>query len=116
MLMLNAMGRPGAVACISGDGGESRIFGSVKFYQKRCGVLVVADISGLPEDGFFAFHIHEGGNCCGEGFPNTGGHYDPSHGVHPDHAGDLPPLLACGGNAFLAVQTGRFRLEDVIGR
>ena len=35
---------------------------------------------------------------------------------HPCHTGDLPPLLAWDGRAFLIVRTGRFRLADVIGR
>jgi Cu-Zn family superoxide dismutase len=32
------------------------------------------------------------------------------------HAGDLPPLLACNGEAYLAVLTGRFRVKDVMGK
>ena len=80
--------------------------------------MVVADIRGLPESdaGFFAFHIHEGGDCGGEGFADTGGHYDPCGMPHPRHAGDLPPLLSCHGKAHLAVLTNRFSVSDIIGR
>ena len=79
---------------------------------------MVADINGLPdsETGFFAFHIHEGDNCCGIGFPNTGGHFNPDGAAHPRHAGDLPPLLSNNGKAYSQVLTGRFRVNDIIGR
>ena len=92
--------------------------GTVRFISRKNGTLVVAEISGLPaaDTGFFAFHIHEGGNCSEPGFPNTGSHYNPDDRNHPLHAGDLPPLLSSGGSAYLAVMTGRFRVKDVIGR
>ena len=110
-------GKPAAVACIRGKR-DSSVSGSVQFFCRRKGTLVVAELSGLPESetGFYGFHIHEGGNCRGEGFANTGGHYDPAGQPHPNHAGDLPPLLAWGGNAYMAVLTGRFCPEEVIGR
>lgn len=111
--------RPDAVARLRGGEEASRIWGEVKFYQTRSGVLVIADVSGLPEgdgEGFFALHIHEGDSCGGEGFAATGGHYNPTGALHPRHAGDLPPLLSCGGRAYLAVRTDRFRVQDVVGR
>jgi len=110
-------GQPVAQACIRGKR-DSCITGTVLFYSHGGGTVIVADLCGLPETetGFFGFHIHEGGNCRGEGFSNTGGHYDPGDQPHPMHAGDLPPLLGCHGKAYLAVLTGRFRPEEVIGR
>lgn len=103
-----------AIACISGSG----IRGRVRFYTTDCGVLVFAEIQGLPESdsGFFALHIHEGSDCGGEGFSDTGGHYNPAGKMHPEHAGDLPPLLSRSGRALLAVETDRFQICDVIGR
>ena len=109
---------PDAIAMVHGDIAAC-LTGTVRFFQTRDGVLVEAEISGLPKGhktGIFALHIHEGGDCGGEGFSNTGGHYNPSDTPHPDHAGDLPPLLSCNGRAYLAVLTNRFRLPDVIGR
>lgn len=44
------------------------------------------------------------------------GHYNPNHTEHPNHAGDLPPLLSNNGYAFLGFYTNRFHPEDVIGR
>lgn len=98
-----------AAACIQGDG----IRGTVRFCPRQSGVMVVAEIIGL-KDGFHGFHVHEGTACTGEAFSNTLSHY--GSGSHPDHAGDLPPLLSCGGYAYLAVWTDRFRLRDIIGR
>ena len=92
--------------------------GTVKFIPRKNGTLVIAEISGLPatDTGFFAVHIHEGGNCSGFDCPNTGSHYDMDNQDHPVHMGDLPPLLSNGGTAYLAVMTGRFRIKDIIGR
>lgn len=107
-----------AQASICGDGNHPNLRGTVRFFPCGRGTMVVARVQGLPdsERGFFGFHIHEGGDCRGQDFPNTGGHYDPVGNTHPRHAGDLPPLLGAGGRAYLAVLTDRFRLEDIIGR
>lgn len=113
--MKHSFGIPAAAACIRGDGG---ICGEVTFFAQRNGTLVAADIRGLPDSdtGFFAWHIHEGGDCRGSGFSDTGSHFNPRRQPHPRHAGDLPPLLSCGGKAHMAVVTERFRVQDVIGR
>ena len=58
---------PEATAKIRGGS----IRGETAFYQLPCGVLVRAEISGLPEGApvcggrIFGFHIHEGGSCTG---------------------------------------------------
>ena len=101
-----------AVAEIYGGG----ISGTVYFTPQAAGVLVTAQLSGLPRDGFFAFHIHEGPSCSGAGLADTKGHFNPTGAAHPDHAGDLPPLLSCNGSAYLSVLTDRFALEDILGR
>lgn len=107
-----------AMALIHGDTEHPDLRGTVRFFQKDSCVLIVARIHRLPETqtGFFGFHLHTGVNCTGENFSGTAGHYDPGIQPHPSHAGDLPPLLDCGGNAYLAVETDRFRLCDVLGR
>jgi Cu-Zn family superoxide dismutase len=96
-----------AVAEVSGNG----IKGTVWFGQRQDGVLVTAEINGLPHDGFYAFHIHEGSAC-----DDSGGHFNPAGVPHPEHAGDLPPLLACKGRAFLSVLADRFCVEDIMNR
>ena len=108
-----------AVARITGGAEAPQLSGCVEFYQENRWVLVVARISGLPEEsetGFFGFHIHQGRDCSGTGFSGTEGHYNPMGQAHPEHAGDLPPLIRCQRNAYLSFMTDRFSVSEVIGR
>lgn len=116
--MMNQYGYPSAIAYVKGGGENPNLTGTVKFFQRYSGTLVVAEITGLPnsDTGIFAFHVHEGDSCDGEGFPGTGTHYNSTDAPHPKHKGDLPPLLGNDGRAYLAVFTNRFRPADVIGR
>lgn len=109
---------PSAKAIMRGGEDAPELRGEVLFFQEKCSVLVSARVFGLPQNdsGFFALHIHEGENCGGEDFADTGGHYNPEDAPHPMHAGDLPPLLSCGGCAYMDVKTDRFRVENIIGR
>ena len=109
---------PAAVAHVRGSEAHPDIRGCVRFRQMDGGVLVTAEIRGLPGgDGIFAFHIHNGSGGTGEGpFACVGGHYDPAGRPHPDHAGDLPPLFGNRGYAYLSVFTDRFTVDEVIGR
>ena len=110
---------PDAVAQIRGGVEVPKLSGCIRFYQQKGCVLIVAEILGLPreiETGFFGFHIHQGENCSGTDFSGTGSHYNPADQVHPKHAGDLPPLMCCRGNAYLAVKTDRFTVHDIIGK
>ena len=109
---------PDAVAQIQGGVEVPQLSGCVQFYQQKDCVLIVAEIFGLPksETGFFGFHIHQGESCSGTDFSGTGSHYNPVDQVHPKHAGDLPPLMCCRGNAYLAVKTNRFTVHDIIGK
>lgn len=111
-------GRPDAIAYLRGGKDYPEIRGVVRFYQRADGVLVEVRVRGLPrtETGFFAFHIHAGGSCAGEGFPESGGHFDPGHATHPNHAGDLPPLLGDFGRAYMQVLTGRFHVGEILGK
>ena len=110
---------PDAVAEIRGGMETLQLTGCVEFFQENGCVLIVARISGLPmenETGFFGFHIHQGESCSGIDFSGTGSHYNPTEQAHPKHAGDLPPLLACQGSAYLSVKTDRFSVNEIIGR
>lgn len=110
---------PDAVARICGGIEAPQISGCVQFYQENGSVLIEARISGLPrksETGFFGFHIHQGKDCSGSDFSGTGSHYNPTDQSHPKHAGDLPPLLECHGNAYLSLRTDRFSVREIIGR
>ena len=107
-----------AQATVRGGKEHQNLHGTVRFLPRGNATLVVAEICGLPESetGFFAFHIHEGDDCCGEGFSDTKGHYNPCSRDHPCHAGDLPPLLSCGGRAEMTVLTKRFSVSDILGK
>lgn len=90
---------PAAIAWVRGGDAAPNLSGLVKFYQTPySGVLVEAEIFNLPnkqEPGstdFYAMHIHQNGDCSDD-FTKTGDHYNPSGEPHPDHAGDLLPLL-----------------------
>ena len=110
---------PDAVARLVGGEEAPQLSGCVQFYQESGCVLIEVKTSGLPktnEMGFFGFHIHQGRNCSGAGFSGTEGHYNPLSRGHPEHAGDLPPLLWCKGNVHLSVKTERFSVDEIIGR
>lgn len=116
---------PVASAIIRGSTAYPEIKGTVVFRQTPRGVLVSAEILGLPISdstcggNFFGFHIHEGDTCAqsqAEPFPDTLGHYNPNACPHPFHAGDLPPLISSGGIAVSVCLTDRFSLNDVIGK
>lgn len=107
-----------AYSHIEGGNGFECLSGKIEFYQSKDGVWVVANVKGLPENetGFFALHIHEGSSCEGVNFSETGSHYNPYNVKHPLHSGDLPPLLSNDGNAYMAVKTNRFTVNEVIGK
>lgn len=118
-------GRAQAAADVTGSESCPGISGAVRFYQTGEGVIVWAEIRGLPhselpcQERIFGFHIHEGGDCGGnrdDPFANAMSHYNPGGCAHPSHAGDLPPLFGSGGRALCLFLTDRFHVEDVIGR
>lgn len=118
-------GRPQAAAGITGSMGYSDISGTVRFYQTRAGVIVLAEVSGLPQSNhpcqerIFGFHIHEGTDCGGnmdDPFANAMAHYNPGGCEHPYHAGDLPPLFGNNGFALSLCLTNRFSVNEVIGK
>lgn len=118
-------GEPDAAALVTGSLKYPSIFGIVRFYQADSGVIVYAEILGLPvsdtgADRVFGFHIHEGNVCTGDekdSFSAAGSHYNPDLTLHPDHAGDMPPLFGNrDGFALLLFLTDRFRVDEIIGR
>lgn len=114
--------KPAAVAEIKGSRVYGSISGKVEFYATYGGTIVIAEIHGIPEEienDFLGFHIHSGSSCTGNAedpFADAGLHYNPKNLSHPDHAGDLPPLLGSKGTAWMAIYTNRFYPEDVIGK
>lgn len=116
---------PQAVAGIAGSEAYPSITGVVRFYQTDAGVIVYAEIHGLPSgshpcgERIFGFHLHEGGSCSGNAadpFANAGVHDNPNDCTHPYHTGDLPPLFGNDGFAVSAFLTDRFSVEEVLGK
>ena len=113
--------RPSACADLFGSDQYPDIHGFVCFYPFLDGTLAAVEAAGLPDDGqackqhIFGCHIHEGTDCRGAGFSDTGNHYNPGGCSHPDHAGDLPLLFGNNGYALILFYTDRFEPEDIIG-
>ena len=117
--------KPKAFASLRGSNRFPKINGVVYFFEIKEGIVVVTNVSGLPDiqNGFkspvFAFHIHSGTSCSGnqtDYFANTKNHYNPQNNPHPYHAGDMPPLFGCNGSAFSAFLTNRFTIKEIIGK
>lgn len=116
---------PAAYAELMGNPGTGEINGIVRFFPIGAGVLVNAEVYGLPAgvnpcaSDIFGFHIHEGHSCTGnesDPYANTGGHYNPALCPHPAHEGDMPPLFGYNGSAWMMYYTDRFNLSDIIGK
>ena len=117
--------RAQAIASVVGSKNYPDISGTVRFYQTNKGVIVYAEISGLPysnlpcHEQIFGFHIHKGTECSGDmndPFADAMSHYDQDNCEHPYHAGDMPPLFGNNGFAVLLFLTNRFSVQEVIGR
>ncbi len=112
------------VAKIKGGNGYPNIRGTATFTQTHCGVLVTIKVKNLPsisdcKDDVFALHIHDGESCTGNAedeFINAKTHYNPTDCPHPYHAGDLPPLFASDGFAYMTVLTKRFTLCEILNK
>jgi len=79
--------------------------GIVTFTQYDCGVLIEANVTGLPQGQVelfnnHGFHIHTFGNCSTADSAAAGGHYDPTNQPHgcPNnphrHVGDMGNLVS----------------------
>ena len=122
--------KPSATATLIPSALAPHITGSVHFYPAADGTLVVAEVFGLPRqimhDGklipagpFYAFHIHEG-SACGDPddtnpFAASGMHLNPGAQPHPMHMGDMPPLMADRGYAYISFYDARFTPAQVAG-
>lgn len=114
-----------AKAHIKGSSEYPKIDGYVYFTEDMNGVILTAEIKGLPKSEnscngrFFGFHIHKGTSCTGndeDEFADAGMHYNPTNCPHPYHAGDLPPLIENNGYAYMSVLLNKFKVSDIIGK
>lgn len=116
---------PTATAIVKGNRSHPELYGVVLFYQMPFGVIVNAQFRGLPvpteenRNQFLGFHIHENGNCSQNtenDFHLTGNHYNPEQLSHPNHRGDLVPLLNCHGQSWQTFLADAFNVPEIIGR
>lgn len=116
---------PAAGAEISGSAEYPDINGRIDFYQTTSGVLVAAQVFGLPvsesscDERIFAFHIHSGSSCTGnrsDAFADALTHYNPGGCSHPSHVGDLLPLWGNNGYSFEVFLTNRFSVNEILGK
>ncbi len=121
-LTLLSSDRPDAVAILHGNAEHSALNGIVKFFAlPEAGTLIAVEVSDLPdgeaEDSpvFFAFHIHETGDCSNN-FENTGNHYNPDNTPHPEHAGDLLPLFSNDGYVWMVFYDSFLNIPMILNR
>lgn len=116
---------PDGAALLRGRKTQPSILGRVRFWQTKYGVLVMAEVTGLQDEGkprnapILGFHIHSGSSCTGseqDPFSDALTHYNPHGYPHPYHSGDLPPLFVAHGRAVSAFLTDRFTVDEVIGK
>ncbi|HKW54827.1 MAG TPA: superoxide dismutase family protein [Stellaceae bacterium] len=99
-----------AAAQTAGDGAKAhaaikdaqgKSVGEATLTQMAHGVLIVAELSGLPP-GQHGMHIHAVGKCEPPAFTSAGGHFNPTghkHGYNAaagPHEGDLPNVIVAG--------------------
>ncbi|XKH56867.1 superoxide dismutase family protein [Citricoccus nitrophenolicus] len=82
------------------------------------------EVTGM-EPGFYGLHVHEIGECNPDSaapddpselgaFLSAGSHIGADESDHPDHAGDLPPILVQeSGEGHLTFQTDRLTAEHL---
>lgn len=114
--------KPFAYAQILGNENNPNLQGKAFFYPATTkGSWIEVSVTGLPNEAvpdssnFYGMHIHETGDCTPH-FENTGMHYNPEEAPHPNHKGDLPPLLGNEGIAYSFFYTNRFNPEEVLNR
>lgn len=114
-----------AIADLVTPEGEPR--GTVEFAEVDGGTMVTARAMDLPP-GFHGLHIHTAGVCepdsenpsdPGErgAFLSAGGHLkgDDDEAVHPNHAGDLPPLyVSDDGTGEIVTFTDRLDRDQLL--
>ncbi len=104
----------------------------IAWFRDVCGMgtQVCIEVTGLPPYrpasngnapiGPLGFHIHECGNCDigdpQDPFQQAGGHWNPTHQPHGNHAGDFPVLFSNNGYAHMCFYTNKFRPRDVVGK
>lgn len=114
--------QPVLMAEIRGNESNPLLHGTAIFSPTPMGgVLIQVEVFYLPDQdlpnhsGFFGMHMHQNGECQIP-FDQTGDHFNPQNLMHPEHAGDFPPLLSGHGYAWMAFYDTRLSINDMMGR
>jgi Cu-Zn family superoxide dismutase len=112
-----ALAQDAMTATASLKGADGADHGTVTLTETPAGVLVRAELTGLPP-GEHGFHFHETG-ACEPPFESAGGHYNPTaaeHGfkaVGGPHGGDMPNIhVPESGDLTVEVFNAGVTLED----
>ena len=118
--------RPALMGEMRGSAAYPDIGGLIYAYLLDGALYIQAELTGLPPDRVFGFHIHEGLICgetdSAEPFSAAQGHLSlcPEGtwcGRHPYHAGDLPPIFSdSAGYAAMEVYLGKANISDYSGK
>lgn len=112
---MDASQMPKATASLKDAEGTDQ--GTATFTQTPAGVLIRAELKGLPE-GVHGFHIHETGSCEAPDFESAGGHFaggKQSHGFmngDAPHAGDMPNITVSGDMLTIEVLNSNISLQE----
>lgn len=102
---------------------ESEV-GTAQIREMDGAMEFTVEVSGM-EPGFYGLHVHEIGECNPDSaapddpselgaFLSAGSHIGADESDHPDHAGDLPPILVQeSGEGHLTFQTDRLTAEHL---
>lgn len=115
-----------AVAVLQPTAGNA-VKGTVTFEDQGDSLRVTTDISGLPADREFGFHIHQWGDASSSDGTSAGDHYNPESHQHalpptePRHAGDLGNLRSdASGAARTTITVGDLSvagtMNPILGR
>jgi superoxide dismutase, Cu-Zn family len=118
-------GQPGIVVGATIKNAAGRTVGSLRVEDEGNHRTKLTVTSRGLAPGYHGFHIHKKGVCdprsldpaTGSPFFSAGPHFDLGRHSHPQHSGDLPPLLvAADGTGHATVVTDRFRVPQLLDR
>lgn len=125
---LLSQNEPQAAAQIGGNTDYPGLHGYARFFKTPySGLLLEIEVYGLPDENqegnsaspdaphFYGMHIHENGDCTPP-FDRTGNHYNPYQHPHPQHIGDLPPLMSNNGYAFTIFYDALLTIDNINNR
>jgi len=106
---------------------NTKVKGSVTFYENNKNVIIELDISGLNKNGIHGFHIHEAGDLSESSCASACAHFNPYGKKHGGidskerHVGDLGNIMADkDGNAKYTLSDKMIKLRgikcNIIGR